>query len=329
MMTVRLTFSMHMVCSILVYGGVILGNDKNDTVSPIYKNVSPSYHLQNIETLDLSAIADKEYTTLLTTHPRLKLLSINKNALISPLPTKHTTLQNLIICTGTLQKFHIPYHLASLPNLVTLTLSNNQLQDVGNVEPRSSCLDENAWQHTNLQNLDISNNQLSRLNIQIVETLPNLVTCNISSNLLDDVILPNGPFNHRKHQLQIIAHNTNINTTTQVAVINKTTRPTEVRERLMGIGMGIGFGIGATVPIFTTASLLLQFPIPLEYLPLVIMGQNLCSISASTAISYAICSYLLSSKHYWYKPCTVDFGSNSSNRNDKNNDTELQRLIAE
>src|SRR5580692_6723047 len=166
-----LSFTAFMLYSMIGYASEEIKNlliaSRTDDRDDVTNIKSVNYDNKNID--------DRTLHESLILASNLVALTAQHNNLNNPQTTSCALLTTLKLNNGTIQKFSIGDWLNAMPALRTLKLAHNKITTIASANDISTltcggtcCGGEASWCSKSLQELDISHNQLTEFNLNII-----------------------------------------------------------------------------------------------------------------------------------------------------------------
>ncbi len=287
--------SMMVIAVLTSYLSVMTSDDTRDLFAMAISTQKKQNHrdARTIITanLDNKQLTDTDFLNFFSKAINVVTFSAQHHTLNAPTPISCRDLTELDLSNGTLTTFPIGSWLQKMPHLKKLNLSKNKINSITSpfLNKIECCMASEEWCSYSLSTLNLSNNQLTELDLSIINNTPQLENANLSHNQLTTVIVPD-PLHHRKI-CTIQLHNTNLTEQAKSKLIQHTTHETRLYEEhkscvmcsgfLFGMlaGIGSGFAAGYTIqPSFVgvPVGILLSFAIPTISIPLSMYSAYCC-----------------------------------------------------
>lgn len=218
---------MKFFCIILLNGILLMPLSASDTTNRDMQNLvlNARTDFNDIDSVrhinfDNKNLTDKELQNTLKITSNLVTLSAKYHILTSPQPMSASALTELNLSNGTLKLFPLGSFLELMP-LKKINLAYNHIASIASDNDETKyygwcnngiqeckygcCSSALKWQSTTLQELTLNNNQLTELDMHIIDNLPNLTIAHFSDNPLAEVKVVN--YIQKRQHCTINLHN--------------------------------------------------------------------------------------------------------------------------
>lgn len=213
--------------------------------------------------LDNKQITDDTLRTLLAEACALVMLSAQHNRLQQPSPARCFCLTDIDFSNGTIETFSIGDWVTLCPQLAVIKLAHNKIRDTtsdNDATNRISCTIcgpeyQRAWHSDTLKELDLSHNELTVFDLNILNNAPNLIKADFSHNNIAAVIVPKS-LSDREQPCTVLLHHNQLSDTHKQLLQQKNSLYTkDYKNKVGNATFGAGFtglvigGFGAGIPV--------------------------------------------------------------------------------